>query len=222
MPITQITNYYHSGHLYGVAKNYSIGNDLDDNEPLISIMFSVLALEAFINESGSLARIVPSSEQQKIVEGFSSVMSELEERKESLLVKYHMALLVFSGSTWDEGALPFQDFKLLVNIRNSIVHMKADKWKVKISPDSTTTTKTRELKQYPKFVIALKQKGLIDIPDESSSWLSVITKPRVGKWACSTAEMITKEFFNKVPDGYFKEELEKYVFENVVNKELAT
>ncbi|OED44797.1 hypothetical protein AB833_00235 [Chromatiales bacterium (ex Bugula neritina AB1)] len=210
MKITKITNYYHAGHLYSVAKNASSNKETDENDPLISIMFSVLALEAFINESGSLAKMMPSSQKEKIVEGFSSVMSELEDRKEALLVKYHMALLVFSGATWDEGAQPFQDFKLLITLRNAIVHMKADKWETETTIASEQ--KERELKQYPKFIKVLKQKGLISIPETSTSWLEVISNPKVGQWACQTAELITKEFTEKVPDGNFKKSLENYAF----------
>lgn len=210
MKVKKIINYYHSGHLFSVAKKAATSDDLEENDPLISIMFSVLALEAFINESGSIARMLPTRKQEKILEGFASVMSELEDRKESLLVKYHMALLVFSGATWDEGAQPFQDFKLLLNLRNSIVHMKTDKWELDVSFDSPE--KERELKQYPKFVSTLIQKDLIDIPNKSTSWLDAIAQPKVGKWACGTAEKVTAEFIRVVPDGHFKESLSAFAF----------
>src|ERR1017187_4196239 len=117
--LAQITSYYHARHLFTIAKR-AARSSIKEDFSIISIMFSVSALEAFINESVELARMVPTSERQKVVDGYLAVMSELEERKEALLIKFHMGLLVFSGSTWDEDTQPFQDFKLLVTTRNHI------------------------------------------------------------------------------------------------------
>jgi hypothetical protein len=212
--ITKITSYIHAGHLFDIANRAAGEKNSDSDSPLIAMMFSVLALEAFINESGVLAQMVPTSERQQLIEGFSSVMKELEERKESLLIKYHMGLLVFTGSTWDEGALPFQDFKLLIAIRNSIVHMKADKWDVKVRHDKSDPE--RDIKQYPKFIGMLQRRGIIDMPAESTSWLKIVTQPKVAKWACATAVSITKGFFDAVPEGYYKKSLSGHVL--TINK----
>lgn len=213
MKITKITSYLHASHLYKVARQAAYRDDGEENDPIVAIMFCVLALEAFINESGVLARMLPTSKKQNIVDGFSSVMSELEERRESILLKYHMALLVFSGSTWNEGAQPFQDFKLLITLRNALVHMKADTWETK----GWNQYPKRQLSQYPKFVQALQQKGLIDAPEKSSSWLEAIAQPEVGKWACATAEKVTAEFLSVVPEGYFKESLSEHAFKHQEN-----
>src|ERR1017187_10102608 len=132
--IIQISSFIHAGHLFGIAKKAAARSTKDRDFSIVSTMFSVSALEAFINESAELTKLVPTAQRQKIVEGYSAVMSELEERKEALLVKLHMGLLVFSGSTWDEGAQPFQDLKLLLAIRNQIVHIKTDRWEVTLTP----------------------------------------------------------------------------------------
>jgi hypothetical protein len=208
--ITKITAYFHAKDLFNIARRAAVNGSTDKDAPIVSIMFSVLALEAFINESGALAKMVPTASRQKIIEGFSTVMGELEDRKESLLVKYHMALLVFSGSTWDEGSQPFQDFKLLVSLRNTIAHTKADKWETKVSESKPDPE--RSLDQYPKFVKQLYQKNLIELPAVSASWLEVLTQQQVAEWACLTAKLVTDEFLKIVPDGYYKSSLAKHVF----------
>src|ERR1035438_8447792 len=114
-------SYFHAGHLFRIAKRAAASSIKDPDFSIISIMFSVSALEAFINESVELARLVPTSERQKVVDGYRSVMSELEDRKEALLIKFYIGLLVLSGTAWDEGTQPFQDFKLLVTDRKSVV-----------------------------------------------------------------------------------------------------
>jgi hypothetical protein len=135
-------------------------------------------------------------------------MSELEERKEALLIKFHMGLLVFSGSTWDEGTQPFQDFKLLVTVRNHIVHMKADRWESKLTPRGS---EPRSLDQYPKFIAAFQQRKIVGA-SASGSWLELINDKRVARWACETAAKIAEAFVESVPDGYYKQSLKEHVF----------
>lgn len=208
--VTKITSYFHATNLFNIATKATKSRSKKSDSSIIAIMFSASALEAFINESAGLARMVPTAKRQKIIDGYSSVMSELEDRKESLLVKYHMALLVFSGATWNEGDQAFQDFKLLITIRNAIVHMKTDRWetpvgKLKADPE-------RAIEQYPKFIKVLEQKKIIDPPSKSQSWLELLKDQRVGKWSCQVAARITTEFEKAVPEGYFKDSLCKQVF----------
>lgn len=209
--VTKITAYLHANDLFNIARRAAASSSSDKDSPIVSIMFSVLALEAFINEAGALAKLVPTADRQKIIDGFSAVMGELEERKESLLVKFHMALLVFSGSTWDEGSQPFQDFKLLISLRNAIAHTKADKWEIKIYESNQDPN--RPLDQYPKFIKQLCQKKIIEPPVASGSWLEVLAQPDVADWACQIAKSVTEEFLKIVPDGYYKNSLAKHVFE---------
>ena len=208
MPVIRSISYFYAGHLFRIAKRAAASSIKDPDFSIIAIMFSVSALEAFINESVELGRIVPTAERQKAVQSYVAVMSELEERKEALLIKFHMGMLVFSGSTWDEGAQPFQDFKLLVTVRNHIVHMKADRWESKLTPRGP---EPRSLGQYPKFIAALQQKSLVGKP-LSRTWLALVNDKRVARWACETAAKITRSFAEGVPDGYFKQSLSYYVF----------
>jgi hypothetical protein len=207
--IRQVTSYHRADHLFGIAKRAASNSFKDADSSIISIMFSVTALEAFINESIALAELVPTPERQKVVEGYRAVMVELEERKEALLVKFHMGLLVFSGSTWDEGTQPFQDFKLLVTIRNHIVHMKAERWEAELTSRGAVP---RSLDQYPRFIQTLRQRKIIGIPRSSPSWLQLINHKRVASWACETAAKITGGFVDAVPDGYYKESLKQHLF----------
>src|ERR1035441_7765562 len=193
--ITKVTLYFYAGHLFKIAKRAAASSIKDPDFSIISIMFSVSALEAFINESVELARVVPTLDRQKVVDGYLAVMSELEERKEALLIKFHMGLLVLSGSTWNEGTQPFQDFKLLVTVRNHIVHMKADRWESKLTPRGS---EPRSLDQYPKFIAAFQQRKIVGAPARGS-WLELINDRRVATWACETAAKIAEAFVECVP-----------------------
>jgi hypothetical protein len=209
--VTKVVSYFHAKQLFEIAKRASKSKSKKIDSAIIAIMFSASALEAFINETAGLARTIATSKRQPMVEGYMSVMSELEEKKESILVKYHMGLLVFSGATWNEGDKVFQNFKLLITIRNAIVHMKTDRWETPVSREKPDPE--RRVDQYPKFIKTLQQMNVISTPDKSRSWIELLGDPRVGKWACETAEKITQEFAKCAPDGQFKEDLRNHVFE---------
>ena len=144
---------------------------------------------------------------RNLLNGYAAVMGELEDKKESLIVKYHMALLIFSGETWKEGDLAFQDFKLLVSLRNAVVHMKIDLWKVPLERGKREPE--RAIDQYPKFIKQLREKKLIDPPTKSTSWLDLLRDQRVAKWVCSSAAKVTYEFTNAIPPGRFKQMLQE-------------
>jgi hypothetical protein len=102
-----ITTYFHASDLFAIAERAADAKNSDPDGPIVAIMFCVIALEAFINESGELARAIPTAKQQEIIKGYAQVMTELKDRREGLLLKYHFALLVFKGSTInDHNVLP--------------------------------------------------------------------------------------------------------------------
>ncbi len=208
--ITKIVNYFHAAFLFSIALRASKARTGSQGQPVVCIVFCATALEAFINECGRLARTVPTANRQNVVDAFASVMGELEDRRESLTIKYHLGLLVFKGEAWDEGGQPFQDFKLLIGLRNELAHMKGDEWKSEILKGNTDPDRSPD--QYPKFVRALQQRGVIPQPTKSTSWLEQISNPAVSAWACKTASLMTSEFFSSVPAGYFKEALADHLF----------
>ena len=203
--ITKVVTYFHANSLYDIAVRAARIENKDPDGPLISIMFSVIALEAFINESGSLARTVPTADKQSVIQGYAEVMDELEQRKEGIILKLHLALLLFSGSTLNKDDKLLAELTLLIALRNEITHPKGDVWQTPVSrkkPDPE-----RSLLQYPKFIIKLHQKHIIPSPTISSSWLDQINTMPVANWACAIVEKISKRFYDSVPDGYYKHTL---------------
>jgi hypothetical protein len=207
--IKKSVSYFHATYLFDIAVRASKARSGRHGQPAVCIVFCATALEAFINECGRLARVVPTSERQAVVDAFATVMKELEEGRESLAVKYHLGLLVFKGTTWDEGKQPFQDFKLLIALRNELTHMKGDEWTTPIEVGRRDPDRTAN--QYPKFVRALYDRGVIAKPTKSTSWLEQISTPDVSVWACRVATEMAAEFFASVPDGYFKDKLSEHL-----------
>jgi hypothetical protein len=146
--VTQITQYFSAQHLFDIAKRASSRRFRDS--PTIAVVFSVTALEAFINESIALTNMIPTSERQDIVTAYATAMKELEDRRESLAVKYHIGIIVWSGSTWSEGLQPYQDFRLLVTLRNALLHMRPDRWEAQVCPELPAPE--RAIEEYPTFI----------------------------------------------------------------------
>lgn len=203
---TKVTSYLHATYLFEVAVRAAKPEFPDRAGPTIAIMFSAAALEAFINESTLVANFVPTASKQPFLENYSSVMLEAERKRISLEDKYLLAFKTLTNSNWNKGIQPFQDFKLLINLRNEIVHMKGDKWESQIKTGATHPK--REPENYPAFISALQGKGIVRKPTKSSAWLELVDTTDVARWACGVAEGMSRHLVQVVPSGYFKEMLE--------------
>src|ERR1700687_4046972 len=98
---------------------------------LISVVFSAIALESFLNEVTEHARQL--SEHQPTVEGhpeivlFAQVIGDAEEAHARLESKLTLANWILSGRSVNRGSQPYQDFALLMSLRNDLVHTKTNK-----------------------------------------------------------------------------------------------
>jgi hypothetical protein len=107
-------------------------------DTLVSVVFAVASLEAFLNESVYLAK---TSLQRKarglklghhvdaeppIVSAFAQVMEEAEESKVQIQSKFQLAHLVLTGEAYDKGSHPYQNFSDLMAVRNFLMHGKSN------------------------------------------------------------------------------------------------
>jgi hypothetical protein len=145
-------------------------------ETLYSIILASAALEAFINERVEMAvQLCEAASQPTPVIVFSHVMTDAEESKASLRAKYELARWVLCGQAYDRGGLLYQDFVLLTDLRNSIVH----------------------LKPWPAVIERLTGKGLLAhtkhaevtklIKSYSGGWTVQIQTKEMAIWASQTA-----------------------------------
>jgi hypothetical protein len=90
-------------------------------------MFSVVALEAFLNEATELAldfsRHTPNSEPH-VVSVFAEFMEDAERSRASLESKLILGNWILAGKRVEKGVQPHQDFSLLMSLRNDLVHFK--------------------------------------------------------------------------------------------------
>lgn len=156
---------------------------------LNAIVFAFIALESFMNELSDFAGEGTMGPSLAI---FSSLMEDLEQAKASIEVRFQFAKWILSKESYDKGKVPYQDFALLVKLRNAIIHLRADK---------TLTGPGNDVPQPPKFLETLRQKGLVqEYPSNvAASFLTKISTPQMARWACDTVVAMVKSIVDVLP-----------------------
>jgi hypothetical protein len=190
-----------SGVLFGIAKRAAedakAGNSLQTNA-LIAVVFSVVGSEAFINEAIELASL--SSQESLTIAAFAEMGAQVEDSHGTMELKYQVAKWVFSGESFDKGTNPYQDFLLLIQTRNALVHYK------QLDKIAEVTSSGEVTVEVPALINRLRSKGVLsDIPTNvGASWLTRISTPAMAMWACHAASAMVKAIAAIPPEGVFK------------------
>src|SRR5439155_18734314 len=95
----------------------------------------------------------PSNPLSLPLHAFADALQEIEESRGSLSLKYLIASQTLSGATFDKGSNPYQDFAILINLRNDLMHLKPR--------DSFLQPENGPLEiQPPRYIKGLQQRGL--------------------------------------------------------------
>ncbi|GAB3031851.1 hypothetical protein GCM10027285_13320 [Oleiagrimonas citrea] len=128
--------------------------------------------------------------ENSILEKISKIESSRE--RDSLLNKYlELYAICKNGEKADKGANPYQDFSLLIKIRNSIVHTKGE-----MLSNSNGYSK---IDGHPYFIETLSQKNVISKNQSFSSWLNLIENKNFAKWSLEIAEEVIENAINMLP-----------------------
>lgn len=173
---------------------------------MISIVFSAATCEAFIAELAESAGSVLNDYGGKIapepsaVATFKDMHDEVEKSKGSLNLKYILGYELLSGQPINKGTPPYQDFALLLDLRNSLVHVKLDRFVF----DNTNTVM---IMKYPPIVEKLRPKGILaplPAPNTLRSWVSVVSTPALSQWCVRSAAAMIVCMINVIPAGRLK------------------
>lgn len=192
----------HSAFIYSLAvqaherslKAHREGKTLQE-DAIAAVILAVASLEGFINDLVSLHSILGRplslttiSEHWEDFEGFS------------VQAKY-LLLGVVLGKPFRKGAQPYQDFRLLVQLRNLLVHLKpgeilleGDKLRWK-QPGIFRKLVARELISDAVLNVTHHQK---------TSWYWHISSVKVAAWACNTTSAVVRHVGDGLPQGALK------------------
>lgn len=191
----------------------SDGNELEYGrlDAIDSIVMSVIAIEAFINEVTELA-LESRDLDPDIVKSLGRVLKESEASNASLKLKYMLTYQVLSGQTYDASKEPFQDMHLLIELRNAIVHYKPlDKFES--SEEGNIVQKPVRILsklESKKILSNVRSQGDLKYKDKLiTSWLYEISTKACAVWACRISEEVIKSTIAIFPDGHLKRILEE-------------
>ncbi|WP_063659654.1 hypothetical protein [Aliivibrio fischeri] len=202
--------------LVSIARASYEASKQDKEQVLPCILFCASVLESFINESYEFRRYLPRGEGTtsrycyKIRE-YAFEMSNKVNSRDLIHNKYSYALALFSGDDSFKGKEPYESFKVLISIRNEIVHNKPE---VFVSDLSICNEASLDLNQYQKFIRQLKSKKVIEIFDDHLSWIDLLQNESVAKWAINVMDEMIALFINSLDEGEYKQCFERYYGES--------
>ena len=195
-----------SEHLFKIAKDgyqkASQGSEIHrQNDAIVAIVFSALALEALINELLVIAKMEKLSGfsenwLDKLIEAIEEPSTDGIPAKKpngkwkSTREKFTLASEAL-GSEFDKGSSPYQDFADLFKLRDCLVHLKPEDL---IEPDED------EIYKYVgrKLIERLRSKGILQNYTSVKSITLLVSNAKAAKWACETTSKMVIAIFDKL------------------------
>ncbi len=188
------------GLLFNVArKAYERTQDETDEQRFLTaaptaIVFAAMSLEGFINEVELFLHVtlpnVASVEPE--IANLASALREIEAARGSIELKYIMAAIAL-GKPFDKGSNPYQDFSLLIDLRNALMHFKGAK--TVASADGTVAVLSEQ-----KLMDRLRGKGILRANPNVGLYSAIGTTAAAG-WACNTAASMITSLVSRLPDS---------------------
>ncbi|MDB9308865.1 hypothetical protein PN471_09490 [Aphanizomenon sp. CS-733/32] len=192
-----------SSRFYKIAKNGYLkateGFEIHtQDDALVSIIFSALALEAFINEIPALAKCEKQDgSTEAFLDKLIDAIEESDSKKKNTQHKFMLASEALN-SDFKKGDKLYQNFADLFKLRDCLVHLKPE--------DIIEEQEDGEIKYFGRKLLQnLRSKGIyLDTPSESISE-SIIVKVSTAKaafWACTTVSEMVNAILDKLPASF--------------------
>lgn len=189
-----------SHHLYEIAKtgyfNAKQGFEIHrQKDALVSIVFSALALEAFINEILLLAKIEKQAESTEYcLDQLIDAIEESDSNRKNTQEKFMLASQALD-SGFTKGNQPYQDFADLFKLRDCLVHLQPE--------DRIEESENGEFKYLGrKLTERLRSKGIFQKYTELKSITLSVSTAKAALWACNTASEMVNAILDKIPVSF--------------------
>ncbi len=187
-------------------------NDRDPGqlEALTSIIYAAIALETFINELPALVGdMFLDSNAPSSLRTFVGVLDELEQSKASINTKYLLGKFILSGESFDKSQKLYQNFALLVSLRNEIVHQKPDDYRFGVDEKGAILRTERQILKRLRSLNVLgtepSQVGEEGPEAVVTDWLDIISTRATAKWACESASSMILAIVDALPQGTLRD-----------------
>jgi hypothetical protein len=92
-------------------------------DALVAILFSAAAVEAFVNEFPELLFFLGRGIIPPEMRALEQLLRVAEDQNASVTLKLQIIAASASGKALDKSRQPYQDYSLLIALRNKLVHL---------------------------------------------------------------------------------------------------
>lgn len=194
MPMEPTVTKYPSGHILGLAKKEADRAEEDGSSAVIALFLAATSFEAFLNDLADFVMMLYRQDEPWELRAFAEICALLEEKRQSVMTRLEVGIFILSHEPVDRGSQPFQDFDLLMALRNGFVHKRPESAPLPSPPD------TDELKPH-RLVSRLADRKVIEAPEGSDApfLLQYLETPTVAQWAISTVLLMGAELLQALP-----------------------
>jgi hypothetical protein len=176
-------------------------------DALAAIVFSAFWVEAFVNEVIHRVNIdgkdLPNDPIGRLRQ--LAIAADLDGRDSRLDVKMQVIATSLTGSPFDTGRQPYQDFRLLMGLRNDLVHHKPETIKEAFIEHEGSTLNIPEALH--SRIKSLVSRGIISEPDPKMFWslVGILERPSVARWAFDAAQQMIRAVANCFPSPSYRQ-----------------
>jgi hypothetical protein len=164
---------------------------------LTAVVFAAASLEALASEVAELADLeVRSGSTDEALQAFAEATLEAERGRGSIHLKFIVASTVLIGQPYRRGSQPYQDFAVLMNLRNAIMHLR---------PTALFFDERGDWQLGVESVLReLQVRRLITPPPPKTviSLLELASRRPVARWAVNTAVGMAQSFISLFPESF--------------------
>jgi hypothetical protein len=188
------------GSLFALARRACDRAKQNEQEALVAVVFSALAIEGFVNHMILMGSYLSEDPPHEEIRALASIMKDIEDQKgTSLGLKIQMAFYILTRRGLDCGSLPYQDFSLLVDLRNQLVHSRPEKveW-----PPRTDWEPHRLVQRLVLRKVMPKPPG-----GQAPQFQAVVCRYDIARWAYNVGVEMMNFLTDAVPDSRLKQVL---------------
>ncbi len=181
----------------GLADNRSSG----EQDAIVAVVFAAFTLEAFINEVGDYAAYQghqDANTDPQSITALGQIHHSLKDRG-AVDTKFQLAKWVLHATPFDQGNAPYQDFRLLIDLRNALAHVKG------LEIYELSDTGVADITQPPAIMTSLRSKNILAVTQgpDPVSWVDTLQTLAVARWACTAASQMMRSLIDAMPDSPF-------------------
>jgi hypothetical protein len=191
--------------IFELARRAYERSESDPPEAVVALILSAVSFEVLLNEMVEFALSSLSNENEpEEVKTLASILKDLEQQRAQLGLKVQIAYYILKKKKLNKGEPLYQDFDLLMNLRNTLVHKKPEKW--------TWTGDDQEYEPH-KLVKQLADRKVISLPSSNEPPLLfiIICSPDVARWSYNVAVRMVKFLVDLVPPSQLRKSLTSYM-----------